>query len=63
MNLPTVDVFADESGDIGLVLRECSITEWDGDELAPALMLDVWGARCLAAALIELADQIENNDD
>ncbi|HZT29708.1 MAG TPA: hypothetical protein VFA33_07495 [Bryobacteraceae bacterium] len=62
----SIEVFVDEGEgveSVGLVLRGASIVDYDGEELTPACRLEARQARGLAAALLELANQIEGVSD
>jgi hypothetical protein len=57
----TVEIFVDDGEGvegIGIVMRDASIVEYE-EELTPGCKLTPWQARCLAHALSELADRIE----
>lgn len=60
----SIEVFHDEENgveSVGLILRNVSIVELTEDELVPGCTITPWQARCLANALVELADRIENS--
>ena len=60
--IASIEVFLDENAgveSIGIVMRGVSIVEYKGDELTPGCNLTPWHARCLAQALIEMADRID----
>lgn len=62
MGDPRIEIFVDEEGGVdkvGIVMAGASIVEFEG-ELTPGCTITPWHARCLAQALNELADRIDD---
>ncbi|HYY70133.1 MAG TPA: hypothetical protein VE734_10395 [Terriglobales bacterium] len=61
---PVIQLLRDDaegSDSIVLLIRDPSVIEFEEDELTPAGRLTAWQARCLAHALVEMANLIEED--
>lgn len=64
--MPTVEVFVDageeEEPSVGVILRDSSIVEWEG-ELVPCCRMTAQIARVMAKVLNQCADKIDAQPD
>ena len=56
----SVEVYADEDGNVGLLIHNAAIIEYDNDELVPGASFSPAQAREVAAALITKATELES---